>query len=254
MKKLAVSLLLLAPVLALRCSHAPVVPLGDPAAVWRTVQSGYDRPAGPFVAGGTAGIESRDASNSFDFTLRWESASRFRIDLTGPFGIALASAALVDTMAWVSVPLRGTYLAGPLALVDSAAAASLNLSLDRIMRAVSGLPPRQDGEFQRAERGPGTIDFLFRSGDTVRTFTVDARSADIAGYRVLIGESAWAELRYGDFRAVGGARRPHRVKLSSPAAGMALDLAFDRIDPAQSFPADVWRQALPDGVFPQRFR
>ncbi|MCU0607006.1 MAG: hypothetical protein MUF78_06225 [Candidatus Edwardsbacteria bacterium] len=254
MKQPAVFLLLLVAALALRCSHAPVVPPGDPAALWRTVQAGYDRPDVPFVAEGTAGIESRNASHSVDFALRWESASRFRIDLTGPFGIALASAALVDTLAWVSVPLRGTYLAGPLALADSAAAASLNLSLDRIVRAVSGLPPRQDGEFLRAERGLKAFDFQFRNGDTIRTFTVDGRCADITGYRVRISDSIWAELHYGDFRVVDGARRPHRVKLSSPTAGMALDLAFDRIEPAKPFPAGVWRQSVPDGLSPQRFK
>ncbi len=71
---------------------------------------------------------------------------------------------------------------------------------------------------------------------------------------VRIGDAAWAELQYGDYRPVAGEPRPHRVKLSSPAAGMTLDLAFDSIEPSRPFPADVWRQAMPDGVSPQRFK
>lgn len=254
MKKLAVILLFLASLVTLRCSHAPVTPYGDPDKLWEKVQSGYDRPAGPFTASGTIGLASSDFNHTVDFALRWESAARLRIDLAGPFGISLASAALVDSLAWVSVPLRGTYVSGSLSLVDSAANAGLNLSLDRIMRAVEGLPPRQDGAYQQAVRGKATTEFLFQRGDTARSFTVDQKNGGIGRYSVRIADKPWARLEYDDFRPVAGSPRPHRVRLSSPAAGMTLDLAFDSIKPAQPFPDEIWKQSVPEGISPQRFK
>jgi hypothetical protein len=254
MKKLAVLSLFLASAMALRCSHAPVTPYGDPDKLWQLVQTNYQRPAGPYAASGTISVASPGFNHSAGFTLRWESASRLRIDLTGPFGISLASVALHDSLAWVSVPLQGTYLRGSLLQVDSAATAALNLSLDRLIRAIGGLPPRQDGPYQQALKGKGTTEFLFAGNDTSRTFTVEQRSGDISRYSVRIADTPWAELEYGDFRPVGGFSRPHRVRLVSPAADMTLDLAFDSIRPTQSFPGGTWEQSVPEGTAPQRFK
>ena len=38
--------------MALRCSHAPVTPYGDPDKLWQLVQTNYQRPAGPYAASG----------------------------------------------------------------------------------------------------------------------------------------------------------------------------------------------------------
>jgi hypothetical protein len=254
MRNLAVFLLFLASAVALRCSHAPVGPYSDPGKFWEKVQRGYDRPAGPYAASGTISVASPGFNHSAGFTLRWESASRLRIDLTGPFGISLASVALQDSLAWVSVPLRGTYLRGSLAQIDSAAAGALNLSLDRLIRAIGGLPPRQEGRYQQTLPGKGTIEFVFAGNDTSRTFTVDQRNGEISRYAVRIGGKPWAELEYGDFRPAGDYPRPYRVRMASPASEMNLELVFDSIRPAPSFPGGIWEQSVPEGTLPQRFK
>ncbi|MDI6740850.1 MAG: hypothetical protein QME74_10875 [Candidatus Edwardsbacteria bacterium] len=235
------------------CSHAPVTPYGDPDKLWEKVQENYDRAAGPFAAAGTICVSSPDFNHTVDFTLRWENSKRFRIDISGPFGISLASVGLKDSLAWVSVPLQGAYITGTLSQVDSTTSNLLSLSLERIIRAVEGLPPREAGRFQRAVKGKETTEFLFQSNDTSRTFVVEQRNGNITRYTVTVANKPWAGLEYGDFKPISGAARPHRITINSPAADMTLYLAFDSIKPAQSFSDEVWKQSVPEGATLQRF-
>ncbi|HTY08896.1 MAG TPA: hypothetical protein VMF29_07005 [Candidatus Edwardsbacteria bacterium] len=235
------------------CAHVPVVPYGDPERLWRHVQQAYDRPQRPYQAEGTLRVDSPGFRHSADFTLRWESERRLRLDLSGPFGIALASVALDDSAAWASVPLQGTYLAGTLTQVDSSAAGLLNVSLDRIVKALAGLPPRETGPYRQAVAGADTVEFSFRNGDTAKTFAADRRKGTIVRYSVAIADRPWARLDYGDFRGKGDTLRPYRIAIDSPGADVKVELSFDRIRDVASFPDETWRQKLPEGATPGKF-
>ncbi len=235
------------------CSHVPVVPYGDPARLWQHVQQEYDQPQQPYLAEGTLAVDSPGFRHTVDFTLRWESAQRLRLDLTGPFGIGLASVALRDSAAWASIPLQGTYLSGTLTQVDSSVAGLLNLSLDRIVKALAGLPPRETGPYQQTVRGKDATEFFFQKGDTAKTFAADSKNGMVVRYTVSLSNKTWAELAYGEFRSTGAALRPYRISINSPAAEVKLDLVFDRIKDVSSFPEDIWRQTLPAGTTPGKF-
>ena len=235
------------------CSHVPVVPYGDPERLWRHVQQSYDLPQRPYQAEGTLHVDAPSFRHSVEFTLRWESAQRLRLDLSGPFGISLASVALSDSQAWASIPLQGTYLSGTLGQVDSTAAGLLNVSLDRVIKALAGLPPRENGPYQQAVKSKDLTEFFFQQGDTAKTFAADPKNGRIVHYTVVIANKPWAELGYGDFHGRGDTLRPYRISISSPSAGVKLDLLFDRIKDVASFPEDVWRQALPEGTTPGKF-
>jgi outer membrane biogenesis lipoprotein LolB len=235
------------------CSHVPVVPYGDPERLWRHVRQAYEQPQGPYRAQGTIDIDAPSFRHSFDFSLRWENARRLRLDLTGPFGISLASAAVSDSQAWASIPLQGTYLSGTLTQVDSTAAGLLNISLDRIVKALAGLPPREAGPYLQAVKGKDATEFFFQKGDTAKTFAADPRNGAVVRYTVALANKPWAELGYGDFRTSGAALRPYRITIISPAADVKLELLFDDIKDVASFPDDVWRQALPEGTTPGKF-
>jgi outer membrane biogenesis lipoprotein LolB len=235
------------------CSHVPVVPYGDPERLWRHVQQAYDLPQRPYQAEGTLRVDAPSFRHSVEFTLRWESALRLRLDLSGPFGISLASVALRDSQAWASIPLQGTYLSGTLNQVDSTAAGLLNVSLERVIKALAGLPPRETGPYQQALKGKDATEFFFQKGDTAKTFAADPKNGAIVRYTVAIANKAWAELGYGDFRGTAEALRPYRISIDSPSAEVKLDLLFDRIKDVASFPEDVWRQSLPEGTTPSKF-
>jgi outer membrane biogenesis lipoprotein LolB len=235
------------------CAHVPVVPYGDPERLWRHVQQSYDQPQQPYLAEGELTVNSPTFRHTVDFTLRWQSARRLRLDLSGPFGISLASVALNDSQAWASIPLQGTYLSGTLTQVDSSVEGLLNVSLDRIVKALAGLPPREAGPYQQAVRGKDATEFFFQKGDTAKTFAADPTNGTVVRYMVSISNKTWAELKYGEFRPSGAALRPSRISVDSPAAEVKLDLVFDRIKDIASFPDDIWRQNLPEGVAPNKF-
>jgi outer membrane biogenesis lipoprotein LolB len=235
------------------CSHVPVVPYDDPERLWRHVQQAYDQPQLPYQAEGTLRVDAPSFSHSVGFTLRWESAQRLRLDLSGPFGISLASVALRDSQAWASIPLQGTYLSGTLTQVDSTASGLLNVSLDRVVKALAGLPPRETGPYQQAVKTKDTTEFFFQKGDTAKTIAADPKNGAIVRYTVAIANKAWASLGYGDFRGTAETLRPYHISIDSPAAEVKLDLLFDRIKEVASFPDDVWRQALPEGATPGKF-
>jgi len=235
------------------CSHVPVVPYGDPERLWRHVQQAYDQPQQPYLAEGELTVDSPTFRHTVDFTLRWQSARRLRLDLSGPFGISLASVALNDSLAWASIPLQGTYLAGTLTQVDSSAAGLLNLSLDRIIKALAGLPPRETGPYLQAVKGADAVEFYFQRGDTARTFAADPKQGTIVRYSVTIASKRWAQLDYGDFHGNGDTLRPYRIAIDSPAADVKVELSFDRIKDVASFPDDIWRQTLPEGATPGKF-
>ena len=232
--------LLLLLCLAAGCSHGRMRPPVDHRQLLADSQLRYQQARSPYRASGTMSVSGQGYRHRFGVQLRWESPGRARLDLTGPLGLTLASAAATDTAAWLSVPWYGYFARGTLAGLDSSAAATLGLSLDTFFKFVEGWPPLDlDRECSILEK-KGLVEYLYEYSDTTIAVSLDRGSGDLVSLSVRAGAKDLLEVVYGDFRAFGPGRRPYDISIASPASGAKLTIDFDTVKPVQNFPPETW--------------
>lgn len=177
----------------------------------------------------------------FDFSLRWESAGRSRIDLTGPLGLKLASAAVGDTLAWLSVPMAGVFLRGSVAAMDSEASRYLGFPADAFFMYLEGWPQLAAEATPKSSSSKGLVDYRYEFGDT--TFVLSLARSNGMPRKLTASASgcAFLEASFADHRRFGDmGLRPHRLTLKAPTREVSLEVEFDELRPAKSFPPGTW--------------
>jgi outer membrane biogenesis lipoprotein LolB len=229
------------------CSHfKPGRKPSDPRQVWQKVADNYRLPRPPYRAEGQIGIRSGDYDQSVSFTLRWQRPGRMRVDVAGFLGFTLASLALDDTLAWLSIPIRGIYLKGSLGKVDSVSSQTLGVAMDPLLLALEGRPPlpKEDQPFESDTSGLG---FSFRDSLASRAYQIEPTNMMIASYRFAGPDSVWQEISYSDWRRFSETFRPGRIELSKPDQNIRLSVSYSKIAQVDSFDQGIWNQTTPNG-------
>lgn len=234
------ALFFLAAALLAGCAHQGRPRTADHARFLEESRLRFEGSRSPYQTSGRMSLAGPGYHHVFDFILRWESPIRSRIDLTGPLGIKLASAAIGDTLAWLSVPMAGLFLKGATAAIDSEATKWLGFPADAFFMYLEGWPRLSAETAPRVASSKGLVDYRYDFNDT--TFVLSLGRSDGMPRKLVASASgrSFLEASFDDHRRFGSGLRPHRLTLASPARELKLEIEFDELRPAKSFPSGTW--------------
>lgn len=235
---LALSLIPLS--LAPSCAHFRRPPVSDHARFWDDSRRRFEDSRAPYQTTGRMGLTGPGYRHVFDFRLRWESPDRSRIDLTGPLGINLASAAIGDTMAWLSVPMAGLFLKGTVAMMDSEAVQRLGFPADAFFMYLEGWPRLAAEVAPKTFVRKGQVEYRYDFNDTTFALFLDRSDGMPRRLEARASGRAFLEASFGEHRRFGTGVRPHRLTLGAPARELTLEIEFDELRKAKSFPPGTW--------------
>jgi len=201
---------------------------------------GFERSRAPYQTTGRMQLSGPGYHHVFDFRLRWESPVRSRIDITGPLGFNLASAAVGDTMAWLSVPLAGYFLKGTAAMVDSEATARLGFPADAFFRYLEGWPQLAAEAAPQASESGKLVEYRYEFSDTTFSILLDRSDGMPRKLTATASGRPFLEASFADHRPFGAGTRPHRLNLNAPIREVSLEVEFNDLRKAKSFPPETW--------------
>jgi hypothetical protein len=222
------------------CAHFRRPPLSDHARFMEDSRRRFDDSRAPYQTTGRMQLSGPGYRHVFDFRLRWESPDRSRIDLTGPLGINLASAAIGDTLAWLSVPMAGLFLKGTVAMMDSEAVQRLGFPADAFFKYLEGWPQLAAGVAPKTSVRKGLVEYRYDFNDTTFALFLDPSDGMPRKLSASASGRAFLEASFGDHRRFGTGLRPHRLTLGAPARELGLEVEFDELRQAKSFPPATW--------------
>ncbi len=235
------------------CSHfRPGRKVGDPQQTWKKVIDNYRLSRPPYRAEGQLSIRNGEHDQTISFTLRWQRPGLFRVDVSGFLGFTLASAAINDTSAWLSVPIRNIYLSSSIAQVDSLSTQTLGVALEPLLKILEGCPPLPAGELPFVSDTTGTL-FSFSDSLASRVYRIDPRNMMIERYRFAGPDSVWQQISYGNWHGFSNTYRPGQIELSKPSQDIRLNVIYDKIAQVDSFDPGIWRQNPPQDKKPVGF-
>ncbi len=222
------------------CAHQGRLRQADHARFLEESRRRFEESRSPYQTTGRMQLSGPGYRQVFDFSLRWESPGRSRIDLTGPLGLNLASAAIGDTLAWLSVPMAGIFLKGGTAVMDSESARWLGFPVDAFFMYLEGWPPMSADFAPKASSGKGLVEYRYEFSDT--TFALWLDRSDGMPRKIIASNSGrtFLEASFGEHRRFGSGLRPHRLTLAAPARELKLEIEFDELRPAKNFPPGTW--------------
>ncbi|MDQ7797411.1 MAG: DUF4292 domain-containing protein [Candidatus Edwardsbacteria bacterium] len=231
------------------CAHVKRAEKGDPEDLWNKAWSSFKTDDRPFSAQGTVTYDSPKLTQSLSFVWRQEDSRHIRIDISGFFGIRLASACISDDKAWLNVPLKSLYVNGTISGVDSMAEKAAGIGIEPLLEVLQGRPPLESGRFSLAQDAEKFYLFVFAKKDTTVTYRLDRHNARVVGYQLDVTGKPEYSITYGDWKPFNNSYRPHVVEIFSYRDQTGLTVKFSSLSAEQSFNKDVWEQPEPRSGF-----
>ncbi len=237
---LLVSLVPLAFSLLAGCAHQEARRPADHARFLEESRRRFEESRAPYQTTGRMNLSGPGYNHVLDFRLRWESPARSRIDLSGPLGLTIASAAVNDTLAWLSAPMAGILLKGSPSAMDSESSKWLGFPADAFFMYLEGWPLLAADVPPRATADKGLIEYRYDLNDT--TFALWLDRSDGMPRKLIASNNgrSFLEASFDEHRRFGPGLRPHRLTLSAPARQLMLEIEFDELRPAKNFPPGTW--------------
>jgi outer membrane biogenesis lipoprotein LolB len=221
------------------CAHRPPPPLNGELFLERSHQQFLDSRS-PFQANGRLRVTAPDLYQTLDLSLCWESTRRFRVDIIGPLGMRLASAALTDSLAWLWAPLAGVELRGRADRLDSLSLERLGLAIQDMMDFIQGWPMPPQDRPTKAWPKKGSIVYNFSRSDTIITLEIDRNHGMPQSIRVRHGGNTLWEASFDEQQSFGPGFRPRRLFFRAPALEISLELELNLSRRPRPFPAETW--------------
>lgn len=222
------------------CAHQGRIGTADHARFFEESRRRFEESRAPYQTSGRMTLAGPGYRHVFDFKLRWESSGRSRIDLTGPLGLNLASAAIGDSLAWLSVPMAGLFLSGTTAAMDSESSKWLGFPADAFFKYLEGWPQLAVEVAPKSSAHKNMIEYRYEFNDTTFVLSLDRSLGMPRKLNASASGRLFLEALFDDHRRFGVGIRPHRLTLSAPARELKLDIEFDELRPAKSFPPGTW--------------
>lgn len=222
------------------CAHQGRYRTSDYVRFLEESRRSFEESRSPYQTTGRMQLAGPGYRHVFDFSLRWESPARSRIDLTGPLGLTLASAAVGDTLAWLSVPMAGIFLKGSTSAMDSESTKWLGFPADAFFMYLEGWPRLAADVAPTAKADKGLVEYRYDFSDT--TFALWLGRSDGMPRRLSASASGrvFLEASFADHRRFGPGTRPHRLTLTAPSREVSLEIEFDELRKVKSFPSGTW--------------
>ncbi|MBU1356646.1 MAG: DUF4292 domain-containing protein [Candidatus Edwardsbacteria bacterium] len=230
------------------CAHVKRAEKQDPEDIWNRAWSSFKTEDQPFSAQGKITYDSPKLTQSLNFVWRQEGSRHIRIDISGFFGIGLASACISGETAWLNVPLKSLYINGTISGVDSMAEKAAGIGIERLLEVMQGRPPLETGQYSIAQDADKFFLFIFTKRDTNITYRLDQQNARIVDYKRDIAGKPEYSISYGDWRPFNNSFRPHAVEVFSYRDQTGLRIKFSSMAAEQAFTNDVWEQPMPRRV------
>jgi hypothetical protein len=183
-------------------------------------------------AKGTAAIESPSFSNSATVDLKLHRPDSVRMQITGPFGIRLASVLFAGKRFVFYNNFKNEVMEGEVSQEKMPAMMNIALRPEDIVNAFCGTRTfgADDMVPDSMREADETSTLSFHHGGTVRRYTVDRRSARILQVTELnaAGE-ALSEEFYEYEQMDDGAMRPQSVRIVNHRMNSALSLFYDSV-------------------------
>jgi outer membrane biogenesis lipoprotein LolB len=234
------ALLFLAAALLSGCAHQGRHRTSDHALFLEESRRSFEESRAPYQTTGRMQLAGPGYRHLFDFSLRWESPARSRLDLTGPLGLTLASAAVGDTLAWLSVPMAGIFLKGSTSAMDSESTKWLGFPADAFFMYLEGWPQLAADVAPRAKADKGLVEYRYDFNDTSFSLWLDRCDGMPRKLSASVSGRVFLEAAFAEHRPFGAGLRPHRLTLAAPAREVSLEVEFDELRKAKSFPPGTW--------------
>lgn len=227
------------------CAHVKRAEKGDPENLWNKAWASFKTEDQPFSAQGKITYDSPKLTQSLNFVWRQEGSRHIRIDISGFFGIGLASACITGDQAWLNVPLKSLYINGTISGVDSMAEKAAGIGIERLLQIMRGRPPLETGQYSVAQDAEQFYLFVFAKKDTTVTYRLEQQNVRIVGYQLDIKGKPEYSIGYNDWKPFNNSFRPHAVELFSYGEQTGLTIKFSSLSTEQPFTKDVWEQPAP---------
>lgn len=227
------------------CAHVKKAGKQDPENLWNKAWSSFKTEDQPFSAQGKIIYDSPKVTQTVNFIWRQEGSRHIRIDVSGFFGIGLASACISEDQAWLNVPLKLLYISGTISGIDSMAKEAAGLDLIKLLKTLQGEPPIETGQYSVAQDADQSYLFVFARKDTTITYRLEQQNGRITGYRLEVGGSPEYSITYDEWKLFNNNLRPHTVDLFSYRNQAGLKIKFLSMAMEQAFTKDVWEQPMP---------
>jgi outer membrane biogenesis lipoprotein LolB len=230
------------------CAHVKKAGKQDPEYIWNKAWSSFKTDVRPFSAQGKITYDSPKLTQSLNFVWRQEGPRHIRIDISGFFGIGLASACISDDEAWLNVPLKSLYVNGTISGIDSMAEKAAGIGIQRLLEVMQGRPPLETGQYSVAQDADKYYLFVFTKKDSTIAYRLDQHNARIVGYQLDIKGKPEYSIGYNDWKPFNNSFRPHTVELFSHGEQTGLTIKFSSMSAEQAFTNDIWKQPMPGRV------
>ncbi len=157
-----------------------------------------------------------------NFVLLYQKPSQFRLDLTGPFGMAMMSMVSDGKTVKVYYPETGELVEGELSLF-----LPLDVESEEVEETVLGTigPPPH---IRRAIVFSKTGSYILESPEGAWEMEVDAGDMRVRRYRRDSDGASPLEVKWSQYRKVSGLLRPFQVEMSQPREGKKLRIDCTR--------------------------
>jgi outer membrane biogenesis lipoprotein LolB len=222
------------------CAHQGRHRPADHARFLEESRRRFEESRAPYQTTGRMSLTGPSYRHNFDFRLRWESSSRSRIDVTGPLGLTLASAAVGDSQAWLSVPMAGLFLKGSTAAMDSESAKWLGFPADAFFKYLEGWPQLTADIAPNFSAQKGLVEYSYEFHDTSFVLSLDRSDGMPRKLSASVSGRVFLEAAFDEHRRFNTGLRPHRLALAAPARELKLEIELDELRPVESFPPGTW--------------
>lgn len=200
-------------------------------------------------ARGTAAIESPDFSNSATVDLTLHRPDSVRIQITGPFGIRIASLLFAGKRFVFYNNFKNEVMEGDVSPEKLPAMMNLSLRPEDVVNAFCGT--RTFGAGETIPDSIGNADEMsmlyFHQGETIRRYIVDRRSARIVQMTALDAAGEALTEEFYDYEQLDdGATRPQSIRFVNHRMNSAMSLFYDSV--TLNEPVGRLTLSIPDDV------
>lgn len=157
-----------------------------------------------------------------NFVLLYQNPGRFRLDLTGPFGMALMTMVSDGKTVEAYYPETGELLEGELGLFLPVRLEGAEV--EKLVLGTIEAPHGIEAALVYSEGGS----YILESPDQTWQMDVDERDMRLRRYRKQSDGGSALEVKWGQYRSVDGFLRPFQVEISQPEDGKRLKIDCNR--------------------------